>query len=170
MQDKVFEYKYVLVFRKVNTIAREIHTTDWWWCTAFAVWQQSQGWDYILPHDIRVTGKILRYSSSERDLCKYFYILERYQIRPYNVWAVVAVNWRSDPMLAAAIICTAHPQSTDATLAMLPTVFESFLKFQFKKNQWMNAKIFFCEKKKALQPTIQERKHRQRVDENINVQ
>ena len=28
-------------------------------------------------------------------------------------------------MLAAAVICNAHPQSTDATLAMLPTVFES---------------------------------------------
>lgn len=43
----------------------------------------------------------------------------------HNVWPTVGVNVKPDPILAAAIICTAHPQSTEATLAMLPIVLES---------------------------------------------
>lgn len=43
----------------------------------------------------------------------------------YNVWPVVGMNVKFEPMLTAAISCTAHPQSIEATLAMLPMEFAS---------------------------------------------
>jgi len=43
----------------------------------------------------------------------------------YKVCAVVASKSKSKPMLTAAIICTAQPQSTLATLAMLLMVLAS---------------------------------------------
>ena len=43
----------------------------------------------------------------------------------YKICPVVGTNERFDPMLTAAISCTAHPQSIDATLAMLPIVLAS---------------------------------------------
>lgn len=49
--------------------------------------------------------------------------------RTHNVCADVAVKASFVPMLAAAIICTAHPQSMDATDAMEPIVLESACKY-----------------------------------------
>lgn len=43
----------------------------------------------------------------------------------YNVRAGVVEKLPPEPMLAAAIICTAQPQSIDATEAIEPMVFAS---------------------------------------------
>lgn len=67
-------------------------------------------------------------------------------------------NVKPDPILAAAIICTAHPQSTDATLPMFPMVLESVEHFCKQSED---------EKKTDAQPTIQDKKHRHFGDENI---
>ncbi|PSS31959.1 hypothetical protein PHLCEN_2v2286 [Hermanssonia centrifuga] len=43
----------------------------------------------------------------------------------YNICPVVGTKVIFDPMLTAAISCTAQPQSTEATLARFPIVLES---------------------------------------------
>ena len=43
----------------------------------------------------------------------------------YNVCALVALNFDPEPMLAAAIICTAHPQSIAARPATFSIVLQS---------------------------------------------
>lgn len=43
----------------------------------------------------------------------------------YKVWAAVASNVPPDPILAAAMIWMAHPQSIEATAAMDPMVLAS---------------------------------------------
>lgn len=44
-----------------------------------------------------------------------------------NVCAGVAWNFKPEPMLAAAVICTAHPQSIEATPEIFPIVLQSAL-------------------------------------------
>jgi hypothetical protein len=43
----------------------------------------------------------------------------------YNVCAMVAWNFNPEPMLAAAIICTAHPQSIEARPVTFSIVLQS---------------------------------------------
>jgi len=50
---------------------------------------------------------------------------KRKKIGTYNSWAFVAEKLPPEPILTAAITCSAHPQSIDATAEMDPIVFAS---------------------------------------------
>ena len=68
-------------------------------------------------------------------------------------------NLKPDPTLATAIMCTAHPQSTEATLAMLPIVLAS-VDHVIKQSE--------IEKiENGAHPTIQHRRHRHLGDDNM---
>lgn len=62
---------------------------------------------------------------------------------------VVGEKVRSDPMLTAAMICTAHPQSTAASPAISPIVFASIPEFEnLHREKWT---------RKCSQPTTHDR-------------
>jgi len=50
---------------------------------------------------------------------------KRKKVNTYNSWAFVAVKLPPELILTAAITCSAHPQSIDATAEMDPIVFTS---------------------------------------------
>ena len=81
----------------------------------------------------------------------------------YNVCALVALNFDPEPMLAAAMICTAHPQSIDARPAMFSIVLQSV-----DKGQPMYQSAF--QTFQNVQATIHDKKCLQFGDENMNVQ
>lgn len=81
----------------------------------------------------------------------------------YNIWAFVGEKlWSLEPIVAAAMTCTAHPQSIEATDAMEPTVFMS-AKYHMSKGN-------LGEQRHFIHPTIQERRFRHLGEDNECVQ
>ena len=71
------------------------------------------------------------------------------------------MNFKPDPMLAAAMIWTANPQSTEATPVIFPMVLESDTHIDEVCNGG--------EKTVSLHPTIHESRHLHFGEENMNV-
>lgn len=83
--------------------------------------------------------------------------------RTHKSWPFVASKEPLEPMFAAAMIWTAHPQSILATEATEPMVFESR-----KENQYTQCS--FHVKRVDEHPTIQQSKFLHRGDESEKVQ